>query len=212
MPLGTQKFRTGVNLYRDASIIDLRCATTTIPTPNSGGNTISARHSDIIQDPLSLFTNPSLDFVALDPAHTYELRLLSVERKSYGGLGSYAGLVVTVALGETGGLVTSGNAPFFAPDSNLDFLFQVEDLDSDDDDIFFDNTNNVRFGQFTGTFASGLGASVTMADVTLPKIISNVSVSSYGQSSHISTEWHMARGPAQTLTGPTVRLMVRKTS
>ena len=212
MPLGTQKFRTGVNLYRDASIIDLRCTLTTTPGPNSGGNTITARYSDIIQDPLSLFTNPSGDLVGLDPTHTYELRLLSVARVDYSAAGSYAGLVVTVALGEGGGLISDTNAPFFRPDTNVDFVFQVEDLDLDDDDIFFDNTNNVRFGQYTGTWSISSGASVTMADVTLPHIVSNVSVSSYPSDSHIETEWHVASGPNNTLTGPTVRLMVRKTS
>jgi len=122
---------------------------------------------------------------------------------------SYADLVLTFGLHT--GFISDGSTPFFRPPATYDFVFQTNDADTDNNDNFYE-TSTTDVGVWDGSSwnASG-GPNITLSTITLPFILSNISVAS-GTSRFFSIEWHLASGTNQILQGPTVRLLIRKTS
>ncbi len=121
----------------------------------------------------------------------------------------YANLVITFGLHT--GFTSDASTPFFRPPSTYDFVFQTNDPDTDADDNFYDSSTT-NIGIFDGsTWNSAATANMTLTNIKLPFLLKNVTVAS-GTSRFFSTEWHIASGTNQILPGPTVRLMIRKTS
>ena len=164
MPLGTQKFRTGANIYASAGIIDLKCATAT--TPVTANHTRDAVSGDIIQDPGSFFDTSSGQ-VGLDSG-TYEFRLMSITQVDYSASGDHTNLFFAFGYGNGFGTVVQATPQ--DPTGSFQLFVRAFDSDSDADDLFFEPQNPFNLSTW-----NGVGFIYDGSDVFLPKIYTNIS-------------------------------------
>jgi len=211
MSLGTQKFRTGANLYANAAIIDIPGATTTQPR-GVGGQTIASFSSNVVQDPDSILTNTGSDIISLTSG-TFEIRVASISEVDYSSAGSYADL--SLQFGLMKGFPPTQSAGADNASNTFAFALLATDSDSDDDDKFFETGTIEEIRSWSGTpgpAGEGSSGSYTNpeSNVVLPKILTGIVG---GNADHkFQSFWVLADGPQQTITGPTVRLIIRKTS